>query len=176
MTKIKPEKFKLIIGIGNPDPKYKNTYHNIGLMAIDFLSDRSKWAKTKLFEFSKNPHFILAKSSVYMNESGSAVKSALTYFKLKPEEILVIHDDSDILLGQYKLAFNRGPAGHNGIKSIINTIKTEKIWRFRIGARKIYKNRLKAAEFILKTIETKDKKILQNVFENLKTCVETDIE
>ncbi len=180
MTKINLLKIKLIMGIGNSDSKYENTYHNIGFMAIDYLIKKvaieNKWSKTNFFEYHKNGNLVFAKSLTYMNKSGSAVKSALTYFKLTPEEILIIHDDSDIALGQYKLVFNRGPAGHNGIKSIIGVLKTEKFWRFRVGARKnLIRGQLKASEFILKKVETQNKRILRDVFDELLSYFEIKI-
>ena len=109
-----------------------------------------------------------------MNESGRAISAAIKYFKIKPEEILIVHDDSDIEIGKYKISFGRGSAGHNGVESIIKSLKTKDFWRLRIGIRpnirinqsKISINqRLKASAFVLKKISKKDLKILEKVFE-----------
>jgi len=138
---VKP-RFKLIIGLGNPDKKYEKTFHNVGSLFADFLSEktRSEWEKSKKFKYFKNGHAIVIKSSVFMNESGKAVLEAIKYFStesnIKPEQILIVHDDTDIELGKYKLQFNRSSAGHKGVKSIIDTLKTQKFWRLRIGIRK----------------------------------------
>src|SRR3989344_4086907 len=116
--------FKLIIGLGNPDSKYKNTYHNVGHLFIEYLNN---------YPLTPNPYTL--KSDVYMKESGKFVKKAMKKDGIKPEALLVAHDDSDIEIGNYKLSFDRGPAGHHGIESIINALGTKKFWRLRIGIR-----------------------------------------
>ncbi|MCL5004652.1 MAG: aminoacyl-tRNA hydrolase [Patescibacteria group bacterium] len=152
---------KIIIGLGNPDKEYANTYHNVGFLFIDYLL--------------KNPPIIkLLKSDVFMNESGKFVSKTLKKTNIKPEEILIVHDDSDIEIGKYKISFGRGSAGHNGVESIIKSLKTKNFWRLRIGIRphirinqhKISINqRPKAAAFVLKKISKKDLGILEKVFE-----------
>lgn len=102
-----------------------------------------------------------------MNESGSAVKNSLKYFKTSPDELLIIHDDSDILIGEYKLSFERGSGGHKGIESIIKHLKTNKFWRIRIGIRPPSRSgtpRKKAEEFVLKNISPEHKRLLMSVF------------
>ncbi len=104
-----------------------------------------------------------------MNESGKAVKEAMKYFKIKPEEILIVHDDSDIELGKYKISFGRGSAGHNGVQSIINNLKTKNFWRLRIGVRPTTNNRrpttqIKAGDFVLKKISKKNLEIFEKFF------------
>lgn len=152
---------KIIIGLGNPDKEYANTYHNVGFLFIDYLL--------------KNPPIIkLLKSDVFMNESGKFVAKTLKKTNVKPEEILIVHDDSDIEIGKYKISFGRGSAGHNGVESVIKSLKTKNFWRLRIGIRphirinqhKISINqRPKAAAFVLKKISKKDLGILEKVFE-----------
>ncbi len=146
---------KLIIGLGNPDKKYANTYHNVGFLFVDRLAE--------------NPPFPeLLKSDVYMNESGRFVTRALKKHGAKPEELLVIHDDSDLELGKYKLVFGRGAAGHHGIENIQATLKTKDFWRLRIGIRPPEeKVRQKAEKFVLKKISPAHKKILNEVFEKV---------
>src|SRR3989344_1057370 len=130
-------KFKLVMGLGNPDKKYEKTYHNAGFIFIDGLTKKEKagWEKIKTFEFCKLDGVIFAKTLVYMNSSGMAAKEALSYFKLKPEAMLVIHDDSDIYIGSYKLVHGRGAGGHHGVESIIESLGTKNFWRLRIGVR-----------------------------------------
>lgn len=169
-------RFKLIIGLGNPSEEYKGTYHNVGFEAIDFLtkpdsSEKQKWgaSSSKKFEYLKINGVIFAKSLVFMNQSGEAAASAIKYFHLKPEQILVIHDDSDIYLGSYKLSFGRGAAGHHGIENINCALKNAVYWRLRIGIRpkEISGKRKKAEEFVLKKIKAADKKILISVFQKI---------
>ena len=144
---------KLIIGLGNPDKKYENTYHNVGHMAADYLAGE----KTM-------------KSDSYMNESGVFVAKAIKKYGIKPENLLIIHDDSDIELGKYKMDFGRGAAGHHGVESIQQHLKTNGFWRLRIGIRPTQKEgeiRMKAEEFVLKKISPENKKILELVFEEV---------
>ena len=114
-----------------------------------------------------------------MNESGVAAKSALNYFKAKPGELLVMHDDSDIELGKWKLSWNKSSAGHLGIESVIKNLKTEKIWRLRIGIRPKNQTtkpvtRIKARDLVLKKIKKTDIVVLQNVFEEIKKILPAD--
>ena len=100
-----------------------------------------------------------------MNESGGAIKQALTYLKLKPEQIAVVHDDSDMTIGNYKISFDQSSGGHKGIQSTINSLKTQKFWRIKIGIRPVNeKVRQKAEEFVLKGISKKDESDLALVF------------
>jgi len=158
----------LIIGLGNPGKKYEKTYHNAGFLFIDYLT-------------GKNPadDLILLKPTTFMNESGKSVKEALKRFSVKPEEILVVHDDSDIELGKYKISFGRNSAGHRGVESIIKSIGTKNFRRLRIGIGKISNikkdppgilrkqklKRMKAGELVLKKINKKDWGILEKVFQ-----------
>lgn len=158
--KIKP---RLIIGLGNPGEKYRLTYHNVGFLFIDYLKQKDE-----------DKNFILLKSKVFMNKSGQAVLKAMRYFQVKPEEILVVHDDSDIELGKSKLSLGRGSAGHKGVQSIIDELKTKNFWRLRIGIGKaglpaeVRLRRTKAGEIVLKKITPADKLILEEVFNELK--------
>jgi len=167
--KIKP---RAIIGLGNPGKEYEKTYHNAGFLTIDFFVENTPIS---------NSHppaggliFKPLKTDVFMNQSGSFVAKIAKKHKLKPEEILIIHDDSDIELGKYKISFSRGSAGHNGVESIIKALKTKDFWRLRIGIRPIKSkqkadlsaktHQIKAGEFVLKKISKKDLEILEDVF------------
>lgn len=161
---------KAIIGIGNPDKNLTFTYHNIGHLFLDFIKKGEGWKNKKTFEYLKDKKYIFIKTLTYMNDSGIAVKEAKDYFKLLPENLLVVHDDSDIVLGEYKLQFSRGPAGHKGVASIIQHLKTKNFWRIRIGLRK--KTNTKAGDIVLKKISADDLKILESVFLKLKEEIE----
>jgi len=150
--------FKLIIGLGNPDKKYANTYHNVGFLLADFLKPHTPYPIP----------YTLLKSEVFMNQSGSFVLKALKQNNAKPDELLIIHDDSDIELGKYKLSFGRGAAGHHGVESIISALKTKNFWRLRIGVRSPKETmRKKADEFVLKKISKADKALLEKTFEEI---------
>ena len=142
---------KLIIGLGNPGKEYEKTYHNAGFLAIDYFVKNSPISKP-------------LKTDVYMNQSGEFVAKIARKNKIKPEEILIVHDDFDIEIGNYKISFSRGSAGHNGVESIIKSLKTKDFWRLRIGIRP-QNSKQKAEKFVLKKISKKNLKILNRVFE-----------
>lgn len=145
--------FKLIIGLGNPGEDYQNTNHNVGFMTVDFLGKGIK-------------------SEAYMNKSGEFVKQEIKKAKVKPENLLVIHDDSDIELGKYKLSFGRSSAGHRGVQNIIDQLKTDKFWRLRIGIRPAKeKVRTKAEDLVLKKISPANRKKLEAVFKEIKNII-----
>ena len=151
------EHYKLIIGLGNPDAEYESTYHNVGHLFIDFLDHK---------KLSPKPYSL--KTTVYMNESGKFVKEALKNHKAKPDSLLIVHDDSDIALGKYKLSFARNAGGHRGVQNIIDQLKTNAFWRLRIGIRPLReKVRAKADELVLKKISPANRKKLEGVFKEI---------
>lgn len=146
--------FNLIVGLGNNGSEHKNTYHNVGFLVIDYIKEN--------FPEIKN----VFKIPGYMNEAGKEVWKLVKKQGASPEKMLIIHDDSDIKIGSYKISFNRSSGGHKGAKSIIKSLKTQKFWRLRIGIRPEKEiNRKKAGDFVLKKIKKEDINILQNVFE-----------
>ncbi len=164
----RPEEIKMIAGLGNPGPEYRATYHNAGFLALDRFSRETpdkEWRQGKKFFYLKLGKLIMVKPSVFMNESGEAIKEAMKHFKIKTDGLLIIHDDSDIAVGGYKVGFGRGAAGHRGVASVIRNLKTQDIWRARIGIR----NRSgKAGDFVLKKINPDDRKKLNGIFGDLE--------
>lgn len=135
---------KLIIGLGNPGKQYQNTRHNLGFRIIDALRqdlEFEDWQSTKKFQASisqgvfNNKKTILAKPETFMNESGKAVKLLANYYQISPEQILIIHDEADLPFGEIRCQASRGAAGHRGVESIINHLKTNEFCRIRIGIR-----------------------------------------
>lgn len=124
---------KLVIGLGNPGLKYKKTRHNVGFIILDNYINSEKWLKKYNSLYIVKDDIIFLKPLTYMNLSGMDVQKFVNYYKVKPENILVIHDDLDILIGEYKLKNNSSSGGHNGIKSIISQLNTEKFGRLKIG-------------------------------------------
>lgn len=110
---------KLFVGLGNPGKKYENTRHNIGKTVV------SKLESTSGQKFASIDN--------YMNESGIGVQKLVHFYKIKPEDLYLIHDDLDLPVGEYRLQFDRGPAGHHGVESVIQHLHTQAFWRFRIG-------------------------------------------
>ena len=172
--------FKLIMGLGNPGTRYKDTYHNIGKIFIDSLADPPwKRVSRKHFVYTEKDGVILIKSTLFMNESGVSASEALSYFKTIPSAFAVVHDDSDFFWGSHKLVFGRGPAGHKGVESIIHNLHTKNFWRLRIGVREqdetIEPNpaspllhQAKAGDFVLKKITKKHRGGLADLFARME--------
>ncbi len=140
---------KLIIGLGNPGKEYENTRHNTGFIFIDELA---KQLKTADFKYEK--------SQTFMNNSGSGVLTLAKFHRIKPENILIVHDDIDILWGKFKFSFGRSSAGHKGVESIIKALKTKNFWRLRIGIQPTLKKHITADKIILKKFTPAELKTL----------------
>lgn len=179
----------LIVGLGNPEKKYKNTRHNAGFIIINEL--QKKWDFQE-FEFNKKfdseisisptlgngnakNKIILVKPQTFMNCSGEAVQKIINFYKLTPENIIVIHDDLDIEIGKYKISTGSSSAGHKGIQSIIDNIGTQKFKRIKIGVEKFggRENRgdISGENFVLQNFEDEE---IEKV-KNLVTKIEKEI-
>jgi PTH1 family peptidyl-tRNA hydrolase len=132
---------RLVIGLGNPGRRYRFTRHNVGFVVLDgLLQDLTPVGKTSWRKDPKSNSLtakagdvILTKPQTMMNASGFAVAKLTKYYKVKPADIWVIHDDLDLPLGKIKIKQSGGSAGHKGIESIITQLGTDKFVRFRLG-------------------------------------------
>ncbi len=165
---------RVVVGLGNPGEEYEHTYHNVGILFLRELETMCeavpKIHSLKKFEYSKIGSQVLARPCTFMNESGEAVREVLRFFKETPDHLLVVHDDSDLLLGTYKIDFGRGTAGHRGVASIIGLLHTKNFYRLRIGIRPPTLEggkRMKASEFVLKKIKKRDLETLSDVFRTI---------
>jgi PTH1 family peptidyl-tRNA hydrolase len=161
---------KLIVGLGNPGEKYEKTRHNVGFIIVDLLFKNYSTPKDAFKEEKKfkaeiaeitwqpkkgeNERVILVKPLTFMNGSGDAVSLIAKFYKIKSEDIWVVHDEIDLPLGAMKIRLGGSSAGHKGVESIIEKLKSDKFWRFRIGIgeqkEKINGKRLKAIDnFVL---------------------------
>ncbi len=134
----------LIVGLGNPGEEYQRTRHNIGFLTIGKLQKTYDFSD---FNFEKklqseisqgkidNQKSMLAKPQTFMNNSGKAVGAIVRFYKIKSENIWVIHDDADLPLGTLRIVRNRGSAGHKGVESIMRALKTQNFVRFRLGTK-----------------------------------------
>ena len=148
---------KLIIGLGNPDPEYALTYHNVGHLFVEALIAAHPKSDLKMLT-----------TDAYMNESGACVMQALKKYKLKPAELLVAQDDSDISIGSYKLSFARNAGGHRGVQNVIDHLRTNEFWRLRVGIRPVTeRKRQKAEDLVLKKISAADRKKIDAVFKEV---------
>lgn len=127
---------KLVAGLGNPDKKYEKSRHNTGFLVCDFfVRDEGllwKYNPDWICYFVKTEGFVVVKPTTYMNRSGDTILSVSNYYKIPPEDILVIADDVDLPYGKIRVAFNGLSAGHKGIESVVSTIGME-FARLRIG-------------------------------------------
>jgi len=131
---------KLIVGLGNPGKEYEKTRHNAGFMAIDKLAEMIDVSFTqKQFNaligtaMIKGEKIMLMKPETYMNLSGEAVSSAVRYYKIDTQDILVLHDDLDLPVGKIRIRYQGSSGGQKGLKNIIDLLGTQDIKRIRIG-------------------------------------------
>ncbi|OGD84877.1 aminoacyl-tRNA hydrolase [Candidatus Curtissbacteria bacterium RBG_13_40_7] len=128
---------KLIVGLGNPGAKFKNTRHNLGFMVIDNFARAQGFAwrynQDWMGYFSKSDDFVIAKPSTYMNKSGESIISITNFYKVDKKDILVIHDDLDLAFGKIRLSFDSASAGHRGVESVIDSLGSFDFGRLRIG-------------------------------------------
>jgi len=135
------EPIRLIAGLGNPGPDYERTRHNAGFWLLDQIADdlRVSFANEKPFfghvakARFEGAAILLVKPMTYMNRSGQAVGALARFYKLAPEQILVAHDELDLLPGQAKLKQGGSHAGHNGLKDIQAALGSQAFWRLRLG-------------------------------------------
>ncbi len=130
---------RLLVGLGNPGPRYARNRHNIGFMAVDEIADHygfGPWRtrfQGRVAEGRIGGVKLLAlEPQTYMNESGRAVGEALRFYKLEPEQAIVLHDEIDLKPGKVKVKQGGGPGGHNGLRSIDAHIGRD-YWRVRLG-------------------------------------------
>ena len=128
---------KLVVGLGNPGKKYKDTKHNIGFMCLDhYVSEKSlSFKKEKKFygESLKIADLVLLKPHTFMNLSGQSVRATMDYYNIDIEDVLIVYDDLALPLGKLRLREQGSAGGHNGIKSIISNLGTSEFQRVRIG-------------------------------------------
>ena len=167
----------IFTGLGNPGPKYKNTRHNIGFEIIDHFAKENNFPEFKLSKkFNSlvsentlnNKRILLAKPQTFMNNSGKAVKSLTSFYK--SSEIIIIHDDIDLLLGVIKVIKNRGSAGHKGIESIIKELGNKDFTRIRIGIQPEKIKPKNTERFVLQKFSLKERKTITK--ESVKTIKE----
>ncbi len=136
---------KLIVGLGNPGEKYKNNRHNIGFVVVERLrasippkrdvGSNGGWIGSARFfgDYCAFDKVLLLRPSTFMNESGKAVSAISRFYKVKSEDIYIIHDDLDIPLGSYKIQHGKAPKVHNGLLSVEQSLGTNQYWNVRVG-------------------------------------------
>jgi PTH1 family peptidyl-tRNA hydrolase len=180
---------KLIVGLGNPGQEYYLTRHNAGFMALDKMIERFGlvWEENKKFKvmLARSGDRLFMKPQIFMNLSGEAVSRYMDYhgflpahlfFKKKDvdfsKDLLVIHDDLDILLGNFKLSINSGSAGHRGVESLIKQLKTKNFSRLRIGLQSAAKGMIPTEKFVLGRFDRNELDILENIWTGVLDQIE----
>ncbi|MDO8261500.1 MAG: aminoacyl-tRNA hydrolase [Candidatus Magasanikbacteria bacterium] len=176
----------IITGLGNPGTKYEITRHNIGFIFLDSLIQEKGlvWETSKKFnaEICKDGDTIYVKPQTFMNESGRSVQAIMSFYNLVPKKLgvlkiknsnlsdtlTVIHDDLDIDLGKFKISDNSRSAGHNGVQSIINHLKTQNFTRIRIGIRGNKPEQMPVANYVLQKFSDEELKITKELFSEIK--------
>lgn len=171
---------KLLVGLGNPGDKYRGTRHNVGFSAMSYVAnhyqfpDFKKHAKYKALiteGIIAGEKVILLKPQTFMNLSGEAVLPLLSFYKLKPEDVVIVYDELDVDCGEIRLKKTGGAAGHNGIKSVINAIGPD-FARFRIGIKPIKPFPGDMADYVLGKLSVDEKDLILPVIEKLPSILE----
>ena len=168
-------KIKLFVGLGNPGEDYKRTRHNAGFWWVDFIVKNHKLTLKKSSKFNgsfskytEDSDYFFLQPHTFMNDSGLSVLALSRFYKIEPEEILVIHDELDIEPGNIKLKLGGGHGGHNGLKSIITSLGSNNFWRLRIGIGHPG-NKNKVTNFVLKAPSKNEmKSIEESIFNSYK--------
>jgi len=171
---------KLIVGLGNPGSQYQRTRHNVGFWFVDGLAERfqSSWSSQPRFngllaEFRlENQKVFLLKPQTFMNRSGLAVLAVAKYYKIEPEEILVVHDELDLDVGIVKLKIDGGHAGHNGLRDIINYLSSKKFYRLRLGIGRSQTKQV-VADYVLSMPSKTDADAVFFAFDKINTEIES---
>lgn len=160
---------RLVVGLGNIGKKYEGTYHNAGFMFLEScVSEEFRLEKKFESYITRDGETIYALPTTFMNRSGDAVKKIIQYFDIPSDDVIVVHDDSDILLGDFKVQHARGSGGHHGIDSIFDQLGTREVTRIRIGVRPEGLVGVKASRFVLQSIPKEDKEKLYETFNQIK--------
>jgi len=149
---------RMIVGLGNPGPEYEHTRHNAGFLALDLIGENLRatyWkdqagAKVAVVDFADD-ELVLAKPQSFMNVSGSAVARLAATFDVKPEDIIIIHDDIDLAPGAIRVKRGGGHGGHNGLRSIHDKLQTDAYLRVRVGVGRPH-GRMDPADWVLQPL------------------------
>lgn len=160
----------LIAGLGNPTKEYDKTRHNVGFSVIDVLADRYR------IDISEKKHkalcgrgviegqkVLLLKPQTFMNLSGESIRAAADYYKIEPEEMIVIYDDISLDPGQLRIRLKGSAGGHNGIKNIIANLGTQDFPRIKVGVG-AKPPRMDLADYVLSRFGAGEQKLMEEAF------------
>lgn len=157
---------KLIVGLGNPDREYLNTYHNLGFMSVDKTAEilGAVFSKGKRKSMIAETNFggekiLLAKPLTYMNLSGEAVKELMSFYKIDVKDLLVIYDDYDLNKGVIRIRDSGSAGTHNGMRNIIKELGRSDFARVRIGFKPTEQTMIPLIDLVLSGIKESDREI-----------------
>ncbi len=163
----------IIVGLGNPDRKYENTRHNCGWLAVDFLAEKlgCRLNRIKFKSFTGTAELggknvLLMKPTTYMNNSGQAVVEAMSFYKLKPENVIVIFDDVSLDVGKMRIRQKGSDGGQKGMRSIIYLSGSDAFPRIKIGIGAKPEHYGDLADWVLSKFSADERKTLDTVFDN----------
>lgn len=169
----------LVVGLGNPGEKYENTRHNVGFLTVDELAERARVPVQKLKHRALtntlevgSVKVLLMKPVTYMNLSGEAVRPAADFYKIPPEHIIVISDDTALDVGKLRIRKSGSAGGHNGLKSIIQHLGTDQFPRIRVGVGKKPHPDYDLADWVLGKFQGEDRKAIAAAVERCADAVE----
>ena len=167
----------LIVGLGNPEADYANTRHNMGFNVINKLAKeyeieitRKKFNSEYEVATIEGEKVILVKPQTFMNVSGEAVIKFVNFFKIDLDKLIIVYDDIDIIPGRIRIRKSGSAGSHNGMKSIVNFLESEKFPRIRVGIGKP-EDPEKLIEYVIGAIEEQDKDILELGIEKAKKAI-----
>ncbi len=173
------DRFQLIVGLGNPGEAYRLTRHNVGFMVVDRLAQTHQLTLNRrkfkvVFGLGKvdGRSVILAKPMTFMNMSGPAIRDLTHFFNLDKKNLLVIHDDIDLVFGKIKIKQKGGDGGHKGVKSLIEAFGNGAFARLRVGIGRP-QTRQEARAYVLGRFDTNQEKLLDDVITMAQDAVET---
>ncbi len=167
---------KLLFGLGNPGTEYEKNRHNVGFLFVDYLLSLHdhpplSYDKYLLSETTQltigTEKVIVAKPQTFMNKSGEALTKIAIRYSILPSDVIVVHDDLDLTLGNFKIQLGKGPKMHNGIGSIEAHYKTLEFWRIRIGVDARQGKPISGEEYVLQNFSADEQKSLFDIFELL---------
>ncbi len=171
----------LAAGLGNPGPKFKNTRHNTGFYIVEKIAGARGWKKSRkgnyVYKKKKiaSSDILFIKPQTFMNNSGVSLRSARGQYGLGLEEIIIVHDDTDLCLGSIKVSRGKGAGGHKGVSSIIGELGSDGFVRIRIGVA-APQQKQELSRFVLDQFQPQEKKLMQQNAAQVKDILELIIE
>ncbi|MBW3594358.1 MAG: aminoacyl-tRNA hydrolase [Actinobacteria bacterium] len=169
----------VVVGLGNPGPKYAGNRHNVGAMVVDVVASdhgtKFKSHKSGCLVAELGGGVALARPTSYMNESGRPVAALLRFYKVPPENLVVVHDELDIPFGNIRVKFGGGVAGHNGLKSVAQHLGTKDFVRIRFGISRP-PGRRDPADYVLSDFTKAERSELPSLIGEATSAIDTIVE